>query len=302
MWFRNLLPYRLDGEWKMSPGALENRLANHVLQPCTGLSAQSQGWTSPRDNDQLVYGQERHLLFSLGTETKILPASVIKDAVQEKAARIEKNMGYAPGRKQLREIREEVTAELLPKAFARRASTRVWIDPESGWLLTDTASVKRSDEILSQLRETLGNCPFHPLDARHSPSAVMTRWLSAGSASGNFSLDQDCELKSTGDEPSAIKFSRHGLEGDEVRRHLKEGNTVTRLGLIWNDRIRFVLGDQGELRRIRFEMIEEDRAENEDVSSSEDERFDTDFALMTGELRGLLGDLLKALGGDAKSE
>jgi len=84
MWFRNLLPYRLDGAWGMSPGVFEKKLGARTLQPCTGLTAQTQGWVSPRDDDQLVYGQGRQLLFALGTETKLLPASVVKDADKAK--------------------------------------------------------------------------------------------------------------------------------------------------------------------------------------------------------------------------
>ena len=120
MWFRNLLPYRLDGAWGMSPGVFEKRLAERTLQPCTGLTAQTQGWVSPRDDDQLVYGQGRQLLFALGTETKLLPASVVKDAAKAKAAQIEARMGFKPGKKQMRELREQIMSELLPKAFAKR--------------------------------------------------------------------------------------------------------------------------------------------------------------------------------------
>ncbi|MGQ0697166.1 MAG: recombination-associated protein RdgC [Panacagrimonas sp.] len=298
MWFRNLLPYRLDGAWNFTPGGFEARLAAKPLVPCTGLAAQSQGWVSPRDNGQLVYGQGRQMLFALGTETKLLPASVVKEAAKEKAVQIEKRMGFKPGKKQLREIREQITSELLPRAFARRSATRVWINPEAGWLVMDASSPKRGDEVLSQLRDTVGECPFLPLSTAQSPIAGMTKWLASGDAPGKFELDQDCEMKSGGDDPSAVRFAKHGLEGDEVRRHVKDGKSVTKLGLMWNERMRLVLADPGVLRRVRFETIEQDRAENE-AQGSADERFDADFALMCGELTQLLDDLVEALGGVA---
>lgn len=300
MWFRNLLPYRLEGSWSMSPGSFEQQLATRTLQPCTGLAMQSQGWVSPRDDGQLVYGQGHQLLFALGTETKLLPTSVVKDAAKAKAEQIEARMGFKPGKKQMREIREQITSELLPKAFARRRATRVWIDAQAGWLIVDSSSAKRGDEVITLLRDTLGECPFYPLDTAQSTMSCMTAWLAAGDCPGHFSLDQDCEMKSGGDDPAAVRFARHGLEGDDVRRHVKDGKSVTRLGLTWNDRMRFVLADPGVLRRVRFETIEQDRAENEPQGNA-DERFDADFTLMTGELGKLLADLLEALGGEAKA-
>lgn len=296
MWFRNLLLYRLDGSWTFTPGGFEERLATRPLVPCTGLTAQSQGWVSPRDNGQLVYGQGRQVLFALGTETKLLPASVVKDAASVKAAQMEKRMGFKPGKKQLREIREQITSELLPRAFARRGVTRVWINPEAGWLVVDASAPKRGDEVLSQLREAIGECPFLPLSTAQSPMVGMTKWLASGEAPGKFELDQDCEMKSGGDDPSAVRFAKHGLEGDDVRRHVKDGKSVTKLGLVWNERVRLVLADPGVVRRVRFEMIEQDRVENE-TQGGADERFDADFALMCGELGALLGDLVQALGG-----
>lgn len=303
MWFRNLLPYRLDGEWTLSPGALEAQLAKRPLLPCTGLTAQSQGWVSPRENHaQLVHGHGRQMLFALGTETKLLPASVVKDAAKEKAADIERRMGFKPGKKQMRELREQIMSELLPKAFAKRRATRVWIHPEAGWLVVDTSSLKRGDEVLSALRDTLGACPFFPMESAQSPMSCMTTWLAKGDAPGKFSLDQDCEMKSGGDDPAAVRFAKHGLEGEDVRRHVKDGKSVTKLGLTWNDRMRLVLADPGVVRRVRFEMIEQDRAENEPTGGNADEQFDADFALMCGELGQMLDDLLDSLGGAAQKK
>jgi recombination associated protein RdgC len=71
---------------------------------------------------------------------------------------------------------------------------------------------------------------------------------------------------------------------------------VTQLGLVWKDRLRLVLAEPGVVRRVRFEMIEQDRAE-QGPGGDVDEQFDADFRLMTGELGALLGALLEHLGG-----
>ena len=298
MWFKNLIPYRLTSPWKLSPGALEERLGERVLHPCSGMTAQSQGWVPPFEGDQLVCAQGRQMLIALGVETKILPSSVIKDETEARADAHEQKMGYRPGRKQMRELREQVAAELLPRAFARRQAIRAWIDPEGGWLYIDSANAKKADELTVYLRDTLGQLAIEPLDTAQSASSCMTQWLAKGTAPGSFDLDQDCEMKSGGEDPAAVRFSRHGLDGDVVRRHLEDGKTVTQLGLTWKDRMRLVLADPGMIKRIRFDMIEEDRAEY-DQELSPDERFDADFALMCGELSALVTELVQELGGIA---
>lgn len=300
MWFRNLLPYKLINPWTLAPGSFEECLAARPLQACTGLSAQTQGWVAPRGDGrqlgQLVYGQGRQSLFALGVETKLLPGSVVRDAVVAKAAQIEQRMGFKPGKKQLREIKDQVTAELLPRAFAARRLTRAWIDAEAGWLIVDSASARRGEELTVLLRETLGELAIEPLNTVQSPIACMTQWLSGGKVPGGFALDQDCEMKTGGDDPGAVRFARHGLDGDDVRRHVKDGKSVTQLGLTWNDRVRLVLADPGVIKRVRFEMIEQDRAAH-DTPGGADEQFDADFTLMCGELSKLLADLVRCLGG-----
>ena len=300
MWFRNLLPYRFTSDWKMSPGTLEKRLAERPLRHCTGLTAQTQGWVSPRDDEQLVFSQGRQALFAYGTEKKLLPASVVKDAVKEKAAKQEARLGLKPGRKQLREMKEQVTAELLPKAFGRRQMTRAWIDGENGFLIVDAGNLKRGDELTSFLRETLGELPLEPLSTAKSPQACMTSWLATGKVPGAFELDQDAFLKGGDTDPATIRFAKHGLEGDDVRGHVKDGKRVQQLGLTWHDRIRCVLVDPGIVKRVRFELVEEQREAAEEEGGSADERFDADFTLMCGELSKLMADLVKALGGESK--
>src|SRR3546814_10067194 len=106
------------------------------------LNPQSRGWVGPATtNAQLVYAQGKQMLIALGVEQKLLPSSVVQQAVDERASELEQRQGFKPGRKQLRDLKDQVTAELMPRAFAKRRSTRAWIDPVSG----------RSEEHTSEL-------------------------------------------------------------------------------------------------------------------------------------------------------
>ena len=66
--------------------------------------------------------------------------------------------------------------------------------------------------------------------------------------------------------------------------------------MTWNDRISFVLNEHLQLKRIEFlDIIKE---ESSKVADNDDELFELDFTLMTGELAKMLTDLSDALGGE----
>lgn len=296
MWFKNLILYRLK-TWNINAQVLEERLARLALQPCGGLDMQTRGWVPPKgDGEALVYSFGPQLMISLGVEKKLLPATVINQFAKAKAADIEEQQGYKPGRKQMKEIKEQVTDELLPRAFAIRRKTCAWIDPVGGWMVVDAASVGKADELIEMLHKTVDGIAFGPVMAQTSPVAAMTGWLSGNALPANFTIDQDCELRSRGDSGATVRYVRHTLEEDEVRKHICGGKEATRLGLTWADRISFVLHENLQLKRIApLDLIKEDMAGQE-----QDDSFDTDFVIMTGELRKMIPAVLNMLGGEAE--
>jgi recombination associated protein RdgC len=74
---------------------------------------------------------------------------------------------------------------------------------------------------------------------------------------------------------------------------------VTKLSLDWQNRVQFVLCDDGSVKRLKFadELIQQnDDIDREDIA----QRFDADFVLMTGELSSLINGLTTSLGGEAQ--
>jgi len=131
-----------------------------------------------------------------------------------------------------------------------------------------------------------------------SPSSAMTGWIAGGEAPTGFSIDQDMELRSA--ENAIVRYAKHPLDGDEIPKHIAAGKVVTRLGMTWGDKISFVLDEKLQVKRVSFlDILKE---ETDGQAENEDERFDLDFTLMTGELNRLLKDLLMALGGEMQSD
>ncbi|MDR2881593.1 MAG: recombination-associated protein RdgC [Azoarcus sp.] len=294
MWFKNLQLYRLPAGWEVTSAQLETSLSARPLQPCGSQDMESRGWVSPRNDDVMVRAIGRQWLIALGMESRLLPASIVRQEAEVRAETLAEKLGYRPGRGQMKELREQITQELLPRAFTRQRRTWVWIDPVDGWLGIDTSSTARAEEVLECLRQTLDNFPLTLLRTARSPMSAMTDWL-AGEAPTGFTVDQDCELRSVSEEKATVRYARHPLDGSEIKDHLAAGKLPTRLALTFNDRVSFVLTDKLELKRLDFLDIVREELGNEDDAEA---LFDAEFALMTGELVRLLPVLVEALGGE----
>lgn len=300
MWFKNLQLYRLSLPVNLTAESLNQALANLAFSPSTSMDLQNQGWASPRDNDLLVHTVSGQMLIMLGTEKKLLPASVVNQVCKAKAVELEEQQGFKPGRKQMRELKEQVTDELLPRAFSIRRNTWAWIDPVNGWLVVDAASPARADELLKPLLKVVNDVKLYSLRVAQSPLAAMTSWLAADEAPAGFSIDQDTELRSAGEDKAAVRYVSHTIDPDDVRRHIAAGKQCTRLALTWADRISFVLTESLAVKRVTaLDVIKES---SDSKMQNDEERFDSDFALMAGELNRMLGDLMAALGGEAPQQ
>ncbi len=306
MWFRNLRIYRLPQGFKADLADLDARLAKRPLARCGSFEMVSRGWVFPRQPLQdgaFVHAVNRQWLIALGVEQKLLPMTVIRQTAQERAGLIETEQGRKVGRKEMRDLVDRVTEELLPKAFSQRRTTWGWIDPVHRWLAVDAGADARTDEFMEVLLATLGDVALRPLLTQVSPLSAMTGWLAENDAPGGFSLDSDLELRAASESQSAIRYVRHDIGGPEVAAHIAAGKLVTKLGMTWNDRISLVLTDKLHLKRLAFlDIIKEQAEQSAQGSAGADELFDADFALMAGELAQLFEDLLVALGGEQKPQ
>jgi recombination associated protein RdgC len=300
MFFKNLQIYRIPAPWSISAAQLEAFLAPQAFAKCSSLELQSKGWLSPRDNGMLVHTVNSQMMILLGTEKKLLPATVVNQVTKERAAEIEDQQGYAPGRKQLKDLKEQVTDELLPRAFSIQRSTWVWIDPVNGWLVIDSGSTSIADDVLKLLLASVDRLQISGLRTVHSPLSSMTNWLVADEAPHGFTVDQDTELRATGEGKATVRYIRHTLEADDTRRHIASGKQCTRLAMTWADHISFVLTESLAIKRIApLDVLKDD---NDTSSKNDAERFDADVMLMTAELNKMLGDLVFALGGETPDE
>ena len=298
MWFKNLHIYRFTQPFEVDAETLASQLESQVFVPCGGHDRERTGWVPPlgRHGSELVHATNGYLMLCSRHQEKLLPAAVIREAVDERAIEIEAREARPLHRKERRDLRDEVFFSLLPRALVRSTLQFAYIAPREQMLIIDTPSAKRAEEFLKLLRDTLGSLSVVPLEVQHSPIATMTRWVRDARAESGFSLGEECELRDDNDVSSLIRCKNQDLTASEISNHLKTGMHVSKLALDWQQRAQFVLDEDLVVRRLRFNDLLQEQAreiEGDDPAS----RFDVDFSLMTLEVSKLLEALTEALGG-----
>jgi recombination associated protein RdgC len=297
-WFKNAMVYKLDAE-NLNLANLIVGLHAQKFVPCGQLEESARGWVAPFGGENMLYSVGQHQHFAaMATEKKLLPASLVADVTRERAIELEAQQGFKPGRKQMRELKEQVIDELLPRAFPIRKQTRVWFDTLNGWLVVDTASTTRADEVFKLLLKTVETVPACALRTERSPLSTMTDWLASADECDrvlpNFTIDLDATLRGTGEGKPTIKYVRS--LGDHVRQHIIEGKQCVSLAMTWNDRVSFVLDEALTIKRIEpLDVLKEES--NAAFEEGDDQRRNSDLTLMCGELAKLFAGVVDVLGG-----
>lgn len=296
MWFKNLKVFRLSPHWSKHWTDIDQALGSLRFAPAGDLTGVSQGWVPPREGDErLAVNVSGQILMALRIEKKLLPAAVINQEVKARAQILEAEQGYRPGRKQMRDLKEMVTESLLPRAFSIARDVRVWLDPVNQWVVLDAAASSQAEEVLSALGKSMHPYPVEPLRLNQSTANLMTNWLITGEAPEGFSIDPDSQWQSGGDSAGVIRYAKHAIAADTIRKNVESGYQCTRLALTWQDRISFVLTETADFKRVNALDILEERAKAS-AELSEQEKLDADFTLMTSELAQMLKAMTEILG------
>ncbi len=300
--FKNLSFYRIAPGWAPSLQDIETALEPQRFAPCSASQDKSVGWIEPRGvaHGPLAESVQGHWLLKLRIESKSVPGGVVRQALDERVAQIEASTGRKPGKKEKRELKDEIVLALLPQAFPRQASVLVWIDLTQRRLMLDTTSQGKADEAVSALLKALPGLQLAPVQTLTSPQAAMTGWLLATHPEewpDSLCVERECTLKATGDDAASIRYVRHPLANDDVRKHVSEGKLPTQLALSWDGRVGFVLTETLQLRKVQFLDGVMDTSEKDGA----EDRFDADVVLATGLLSPLLDCLVLSLGGEMTS-
>ncbi|GLH30703.1 MULTISPECIES: recombination-associated protein RdgC [Pseudomonas] len=300
MWFKNLLTYRLTQDVPFEAEALEAALASKPARPCASQELTTYGFVAPfgkGEDAPLVHVSGEFLLIAARKEERILPSSVVNDAVKEKVEEIETEQMRKVYKKERDQIKDEIIQAFLPRAFIRRSMIFAAIAPRLGMILVNSASAKRAEDLLSTLREVMGSLPVRPATVKIAPAATMTDWVKSQQAAEGFYVLDECELRDTAEDGGIVRCKRQDLTGEEIQLHLSTGKVVTQLALAWQDKLSFVLDDKMVIKRLKFEELLQEQAE-QDGGDEAAQQFDASFLLMMMTFSEFLPVLFEALGGE----
>jgi recombination associated protein RdgC len=266
---------------------LDQQLDGKRFAPTLSQQVESLGW-APVVDEQLVMETDDAIGLLFRREERAVPPRVVRDHADRMLAEQEGE----PSRDEVRQAREAALLELLPQAFPRQAETRVLIDRRHKQLWFANAAEKRTSQISSLLRETLGEWRIVPAFGSEEHGSRLTRWLLEGPPAG-FELGDSAKLLEPRDGGS-ITITRLGLPDENVLAHLRDGMTVEQLELVWRDRLRFTIRADGALVKVKALETLDDEFDDDGLDDPAT-RLEAEQRLSLDVLRRLTDDLREAL-------
>lgn len=263
MFLRNATVVGIDPKFKLDP----EPLSGAAFVPPMSQMFESYGF-SPVRGDELSVTVGDFTLLRFTSSRKVMPASAVNAIAAEKAAELEEQQGFRPGKKAMKELKERVIDELLPRALTTTSHTHIIIDRVNHCLLIDSTSesaVTRIQRELTKLYEKIGL-----QDVKWPRKARLTAMLGDDDAPSGFTVDDEATLEYGSGK--RVTFRKTDLYGDDVQDHLDAEASVASLAMTYNDRMSFVLNDGMQLRRLKplevvrtsaKELAKEDRLEGE---------------------------------------
>ena len=295
--FRNLRLYRMRGDWPRTEEELSNQLQNVPFKPCGSYTERSSGWEAPvaAMPDALARRVGGADLFRLRCQTRLLPTAAVNEALDERVAEFEGRVSRPPSRKEKRDLKDEVYAELMPRALLK--SDRVWgmyIASEQ-ILAVDTASENRAELFLDQLRSAFGTLPVTPVEFSEPVSKLLTA-VFLGTGPTAFLPGRECRMLDPSAGSASVSWMDIDLTDASVQKHVRDGLKLDRLALSFDEIATLVLDQDCVIRKLKLtgmDQVEDGDALDENPIGL----LDAEFVLIAGVLTRLLGALRKQLNG-----
>lgn len=292
MWFKNCHIYLLGEEQALTSSELGSKLENHRFSEVGRQESERVGWISPlnRNLEELVHTANGCHLLCLRREQKVIPASMLKERLEDRVHAIESTEGRKVYGKEKSALKDDILSLLKPNALTKSGHIFGYFDFRNNLLVVNAGSNAMADTFVQLLIDSLGSLGAVKLMGEENPSTIMNQWILSSLPAG-WSLTGQYELKDPKDERVA-KFKDNEANNALITDLIEDGYWVQKLGIRFHDYFSAIIQDSLQIKSIKYsdELV----AENDDVDASEKyARFDADFVLMTQTLAEFIADFKK---------
>jgi recombination associated protein RdgC len=293
--FRNVRLYQFTGDWPDTEEAISTELEKAKFRSCGPLTERSSGWVpiNPDSPQLLARKLNGAILLKLRSQSRLLPAAAINEALEERIDEYRARMQEEPGRREKRRLKAETKDELLPKALLK--SDRIWgyVDPAKKIIAIDTAQAAVAERFLDILRIPFDALSVKPLKYQQPVSELLARMF-LGNVPAKFNIGRECRMQDATDAGSTVRWNDFDLSDSTIRNHVADGMNLTHLAVEYDNVLGCVIDESGTLSKLKFLGMEdkETMPDNDPLG-----RQDAEFVLISGTLRQLTADLAELLGG-----
>jgi recombination associated protein RdgC len=301
MWFRQVQIFELTDPVSYTPEKMAEQLEPLAFTSCLPSMPYSIGWTAPLEVEKasLVHALNGYMVICLQIEEKILPATVVRQELNEKVKKIEARDERKIRSKEKLSLKDEVVMTLLPRAFTKLSRLYAYIDTKNQMLILGTTNAKKTEQFMQLFKKSISeNVRAFEIN---KVSPILTGWVKNQNYPQNFSVEESCLLQDASQQSRTIRCQHQNLFAPSILSLIKDGCEVKSLALSWQDRVNFILADDFALRSIQFQ---EDvvSAATDIESETREQKFDANFFIMTETLTALFKDLLQFFSKSALAE
>lgn len=294
--FRNLRFYRLDSPWPASEEELSGKLASAGFEPCGPLTERSSGFVpvSPDAGESYARRLNAADLMRLRSQSRVLPAAAIAEELAQRIDDYRQRMGEEPNAREKRRLKAETRDELMTRALLKSEHINGYYDSKEKVLVIDSAGEPNADRFLRRLKAAFGDLTIRPLGFQQ-PAEMLLRRIFLGDAPGQFALGRECRMQDAAEPRSRVRWMDFDLEMNAIRNHVAQGMRLTHVALVYDGLLGCVLDEEAVVTKLKLVGADDDADDGNDALA----RVDAEFALASGTIRNLLGDLKNLLGGYA---
>lgn len=304
--FNNLLVYRMTEAkaFHSRSDELNELLATKAARMPGPAELSCVGFSEPLgiDDEFVEHIRPQTMTLCVNFAERMLPGKIVRQRVMAKVKEIEDNEERKVFAREKNQIKDAVVAEMLPRAFIDQKHIRVMII--GPYIVIDSTSAKKGEEILSLMRSVLGTLGVRPVSVKTTPIEPFTRWFTGAKLPPKFGLTGDFKANSQNDEIDSLTGKGTSPETEGLSDLVAEySRRVIVLGMSWttsmDEKLTFTVNEMIGIKGIKWpdaimDMAAADAGEEADKVNL----MRATMLLLSAEIAQLITDLLDALGGE----